>query len=141
MQKTKLGISVGLLGAALYFVGLMNIIPLIIMTGYVLLFEENEWLKKTAVKAVGVAIFFTILNSIVGLVSNSSFFLEDLVLLFNGTIDLMWLNRILSISRTVISFVQTLFLLLLGFKAFKQGNVKLGLVDNTINEHMNMQEE
>lgn len=33
-------------GAALYFMGFLSIIPLLIMAGYVLLFEENEWLKK-----------------------------------------------------------------------------------------------
>ena len=39
--KTKLGISLGLLGAALYFMGLMGITPLVLLAGYVLLFEEN----------------------------------------------------------------------------------------------------
>ncbi|MCL2828249.1 MAG: hypothetical protein FWD99_05860 [Oscillospiraceae bacterium] len=136
MQKTKLGISVGLFGAALYFVGLISIIPLVVMAGFVLLFEENEWLKRTAVKAVGVVLFFTILSSIVGLVGNSSSLLENFVLLFRGSIDLAWLNRVLSIVRTAISFAQTLFLLMLGFKALKQGNVKLGSVDNAINKHM-----
>ena len=136
MQKTKLGISVGLLGAALYFMGLLGIIPLVIIAGYVLLFEENEWLKKTAVKAVAVVVFFSILSSCVGLASNSTSFLNDTVLLFNGTIDIAWLSRILSMCRTVLSFTQTLFLLMLGFKALNQGSVKLGPVDKTINKHM-----
>lgn len=136
MQKTKLGISVGLFGAALYFIGLISIIPLVLMAGYALLFEENEWLRKTAVKAVGVVIFFTILTSIVGLVGNSSSLLENIVLLFRGRINLDWLNRIVSICRTVISFAQALCLLMLGFKALKQGNVKLGPVDKAIDNNM-----
>ena len=136
MQKTKLGVSVGLLGAALYFIGLMSIFPLVILAGYVLLFEENEWLRKTAVKAVAVVLFFAILNSIVGLLNNPSSLLSDIWALFGGRIDLAWYSRILSIARTVISFVQVLFLLMLGFKALKQGDVKLGAVDKTINEHM-----
>lgn len=136
MQKTRLGISVGLFGAALYFMGLLNIIPLLMMAGYVLLFEENEWLKKTAVKAVAVVVFFSILSSIIGLVGNSSSFLNDVVVLFKGTLDIAWLNRILSICRTVISFVQTLFLLMFGFKALNQGSVKFGSVDKIINKHM-----
>ena len=136
MQKTRLGISVGMAGAAMYFIGLLNIIPLVIIAGYMLIFEQNEWLRKTAVKAVAVVVFFTIISAVVGLVSNSSSFLNDVVLLFKGTIDIIWLNRIISICRTVISFVQTIFLLMLGFKALKQGNVKLGSVDNAINKHM-----
>ena len=136
MQKTRLGISVGLFGAALYFTGLISFIPLVVMAGYALLFEENEWLKKAAVKAVAVVVFFAILSSVVGLVSNSTAFLNDVVALFKGTIDIVWINRILSICRTVISFVQVLFLLMLGFKALKQGTVKLGSVDKTISKHM-----
>ena len=53
MQKAKLGISVGLLGAAIYFTSLFSgyLVP-VILTGYVLLFEENDWLRKNAVKAM-----------------------------------------------------------------------------------------
>jgi len=135
-MKTKLGISVELLGAALYFTGLISIIPLVLMAGYVLLFESDEWLKKTAVKAVGIVIFFAILSSIVGLVGNSSTLISDLVSLFKGTFSFSWLNRLLSICRTVISFIQVLFLLLLGLRALNQGDVKLSSVDNVINKNM-----
>ena len=57
MQKTKLGISVGLLGAAIYFTSLFSgyLVP-VILTGYVLLFEENDWLRKNAVKAVALSV-------------------------------------------------------------------------------------
>jgi len=135
-MKTKLGISPELLGAALYFTGLISIIPLVVMAGYVLIVEENEWLKKTAVKAVGVVIFFAILSSVVGLVSNSTSLLSDFVSLFRGTLSLGWLNRILSICRTAISLVQALLLLLLGFMALKQGDIKLGSVDKVIEKGM-----
>ncbi len=57
VQKTKLGISVGLLGAAIYFMGLFSgYMVAVLLAGYVLLFEENEWLKKSAVKAIAVVL-------------------------------------------------------------------------------------
>jgi hypothetical protein len=136
MMKTKLGISAELFGAALYFIGLISIIPLVLMAGYVLIVEDNDWLKKTAVKAVAVVIFFAILSSVVGLVGNSTSLLSDIASLFKGTINLSWLNRFLSICRTAISLVQALFLLLLGLKALKQGDVKLGSVDKVIEKNM-----
>ena len=44
MQKTKLGISVGLLGAAIYFMGLFGgYLVAVLLAGYILMFEENEW--------------------------------------------------------------------------------------------------
>ena len=136
MQKTKIGISVGLFGAALYFIGLLSVIPLVIMAGYVLLLEHDEWLRKTAVKAVAVVVFFAVISAFIGLVSNSSSLLVDVILLFRVSIDIDWLSNILSICRTVISFIQTLLLLMLGFNALKQENIKLSFVDNAINRHM-----
>lgn len=59
MQKTKLGLSVGLVGAALYFLGLFSFIPAFLLAAYVLLMEENQWLKRAAVKMVAVLIGFS----------------------------------------------------------------------------------
>lgn len=54
-MKTKLGISAGLLGAAVFFLALVGgWIPTILVAGYILLFEANDWLKNCAVKAVAV---------------------------------------------------------------------------------------
>ena len=63
MQRTKIGISAGLLGAEIYFTGLFSgyLIP-IILTFYVLWFEENGWLRRTAVKAVSVMILFSMIT-------------------------------------------------------------------------------
>jgi hypothetical protein len=135
-MKTKLGISVNLFGAALYFMGLISILPLVLMAGYVLLFENDEWLKKTAVKAVGVVVFFAILSSVVGLLGNTSSLISEFLSLFRLSISMSWLSKIVSICRTVISFIQALFLLLLGLAALKQGDVKLGSVDGVISKNM-----
>jgi hypothetical protein len=88
------------------------------------------------VKAVVVVTFFTILSSIVGLVGNSTSLLSDVVYFLNGTVDMMTINRIVSMSRTIISFVQVLFILALGFKALSGGDVSLGPVDNVINKNI-----
>ena len=64
MQKTKLGISVGLLGAAVYFCGVLSLLALIIVAGYILLVEENIWLRKSAVKAVVIYVSFAIIETI-----------------------------------------------------------------------------
>lgn len=62
MQKTRLGISVGLLGAAIYFMGLFSgYLLAVLLAGYVLLFEENSWLRKNAVKAMSVMAVFSLL--------------------------------------------------------------------------------
>jgi len=136
MQKTRLGISVGIFGAACYFMGIISIIPLVVMAGYILLFEQHEWLRKTAVKAVAIVVFFSIISAVIGLVNNASTFLNDIVVLSNGTMNMSSFNRVISLCRTALSFVQALFLLLMGFKALKEGSMKFGAVDNVIDKHM-----
>ena len=60
MQKTRLGISVGMLGATIYLSGLFGgYVAILLLAGYSLLFEENIWLKKSAVKAVALLLFFS----------------------------------------------------------------------------------
>ena len=67
-KEQKIGISAGLLGAGIYFTGLFSgyLIP-IILTFYVLWFEENGWLRRTAVKAVSVMILFSMITLFVNL--------------------------------------------------------------------------
>ena len=63
MQKTRLGISVGLLGAATYFAGLFSgLLAALLLAGYVLMFEENEWLRRSVVKAITLTILFQFAN-------------------------------------------------------------------------------
>ena len=135
MEKTRLGITISLLGAGLYFIGLMGMTPLIIAAGYVLLIEENQWLRRVAVKAIAVVLFFTILNNALGLLSESSSFLSTLVALFNGSINLLTVNRIISLARIVISFLSTLTLLLLGFKALRMRDMGVGPVDTVVDKN------
>jgi len=88
MQKTKLGVSVGLLGAAVYFSAAFGgYVAMFLVAGYVLLFEENEWLKKAAVKAVALMIAVGVLNTAIGLIPDV----------------LNWLSSFLSIFDTYIS--------------------------------------
>ena len=45
-MKSNLGISVGLLGAVAYFAGLFGgYVPLLVVVGYILLREQNYWLR------------------------------------------------------------------------------------------------
>ena len=54
MEKTKLGISVALTAALLYFLGLISPIALVVAAGYVLIAEKDQWLRKSAVQALAI---------------------------------------------------------------------------------------
>lgn len=137
MQKTKLGITVGLLGATIYFIGLFdnNLIPFL-LTGYVLLFENNEWLKRNAVKAFALLVSFAVLEAIVYIVPDFMNFIESIFGIFSERFDIYVISNITTAISSIIRIVKHLFLIAFGLKSLNQGNVSFPLVDNLIKKHM-----
>jgi len=136
MEKTRLGPTIKLVGAALYFIAIIGITPLVIAAGYTLVVEPNQWLRRVAVKAIAVVVFFAILNAFVGLFMDSTSLLSNIVMLFNGTINLATVNRLATIVRIIIGILQTIALLLLGFRALKMKDANIGVVDGTVTSNI-----
>lgn len=137
MEKTKLGISVGIAGAAIYFVAYFGgYIPAILMAGYVLIAEENLWLKRSAVKAVTTLACFSVLFAIIGLLPDALSWIQTLVNVFNGSFDYGIVSKILSVFTEAISIVKTVIFLMLGVKALSMATIKVPFVDNFINKYM-----
>lgn len=136
MEKAKLGISVGLFGAALYFTGLISFIGLIVLAGYVLIFEQNEWLRKSAVKAVAVIIAFTIISTLIGISNNILDILNIPLSWVRIPFRLSWPLSIDSIAVNALGVLQKLILILLGFKALTQGSVSLGPIDKVVDKNV-----
>lgn len=136
MEKTKLGVSVGLIGAALYFLGLISFIPLVILAGYVLIREENVWLRKTAVKALVIVIGFDLISIVIGFGSDIFSVINYFIGLTPAHFSAGWPLHIDTLIRYILNLCQTLLLLVLGFKAFSQGSMKVGNIDSMIDKHM-----
>lgn len=141
MQKSKLGISVGLLGAALYFFGLINTTALVLLAGYVLLREENIWLKKTAVKAVIISLSFTLLSIVISSGNDLFNFFNTIINWFQTPyryieFQFKYPFQLETILRSALSLIENILMIILGFLALKQGSIKIGLFDNTVNKHM-----
>lgn len=136
MQKTKLGISVGMMGAALYFLGYVNFLCLVILAGYVLLFESNEWLKRTAVKAVAIVIGFSLISLVVGFGNDIFSTLNGILSWFDVSDRLSWPAKLDTIILNTAEAAEKLILLILGIKAFKQSSFTVKPIDNVINKNM-----
>ena len=136
MQKTKLGISVGLLGAIMCFSTLFSgyFISLILL-GYILLFESNEWLRKNSVKAVILLISFSAARTLIGLIPDAISLIDSVVSLVGGSFGILFVSRLVSLCNNVLSVLKTLVFLVLGFKAFNQGTIKIGFVDRMLDKH------
>lgn len=137
MEKTKLGISVGIAAAAIYFVAYFGgYVPAILMAGYVLIAEENQWLKRSAVKAVATLACFSALFAVIGLLPDALSWIGSLVDLFNGSFSYSVVSKILSVITEALDIAKTVIFLMLGVKALTQATIKVPFVDNLLNKYM-----
>lgn len=137
MQKTKLGISVGLLGAAIYFTGLFSgYLVAVILAGYVLLCEDNEWLRKSAVKAVALMVFFSLLTILVNLIPDIIGCLDNLFGMFGGKFSINVLTCIVNMVVSALDIIKKILFVGLGIKALDQGTIAFPVVDRLINKYM-----
>ncbi|MBQ8815949.1 MAG: hypothetical protein IJZ84_01545 [Lachnospiraceae bacterium] len=136
-MKSKLGISVGMLGAIMYFMGLFSgYTVLLLMVGYVLLFEDNAWLRRTAVKALVVCVSFSLLYYVIGLIPDLIGVIDDVFNIFGESFSITVISRIIYFIQSVISFAETVLLLILGYKALSQKTLVIKPIDKIITEHM-----
>ena len=116
MQKTRMGITVGLLGAAIYFAGIFGgYIIMIIMAGYVLLFEENAWLKRTAVKAVSLMMFFSFIMILINLIPDAMNCIGYIASMFGGNFYIGFISNLASAVISVIGIIEKVLFILHAF--------------------------
>lgn len=110
-EPSKLGISLQFLGAALYFLGLINLLGLIVVVGYVFIFENDEWLKKTALKALAITVAISLLRVAVGFIDNLFAALNIIILWVSDKAPLKWPANIGSLLRHVIEITGVVVLM------------------------------
>lgn len=136
MLKTKLGISIALVGAAMYFLGAVSFIPAMLLAGYVLIAEQNDWLRRQAAKMIGVVIVFGLLSIAVGWLDDIASVLNIIVNWFDDGVYIRIPANLTSLCQYVISLAREIFLLVMGFMALGMKGVKLGVVDKQLDKFM-----
>lgn len=136
-MKTKLGVSVGLLAAAMYFACLFSTyVPMLLVAGYVLLCEEDQWLRKTVVKAFAFSIAFSILTTVIGFIPDLLNIGNDFLNIFRKSTKYSSTPEIINVITEIISLIEDVFFLLLGFLALKKQTIKIGFIDKFVDAHM-----
>lgn len=136
MLKTKLGISIALVGAAMYFLGAFSFVPAMLLAGYVLIAEENEWIKRQAAKMIGVVLLFGLLSIAVGWIDDVVGMLNIIVRWFNSDVYLSVPASLTYLIQYIISIVKEILLLVMGFKALGMKNLKFGPIDKLLDKFM-----
>lgn len=136
MQKSKLGVSIGLMGAAAFLLTYFSgYTPVLLLTGYVMLREDDAWLKKTCVKAIIVSAFFDAIRALINLIPDVLGWLYSLVNLFDGRFDYTLISNICSLCTRAFSIIELCLFLVLGLKALKQSSVNVPFVDKLLEKH------
>lgn len=137
MLKTKLGVSIALLGAASYFLvaltGVSSWATLLIVA-YVLFAEDNEWLKKTVVKAVSVSILCSLLCIAIGWFDDLASIINIIIHWFSKTTYFRIPANLTTFFREIVVLVTDVFLVLLGIFALKMKTIKIPLVDSLVDK-------
>ena len=138
MEKTKLGMSVGLMGATVFLIALVGgYTPLLLIGGYIFFKEDNLWLKKNVVKAFVISLVCSIAYYALGLIPDVLGLLLDAVGLAGLNISLSFINNIVYLLRDAVNILETVILLLCGLTALNMGSVKFAFVDDIVEKHMN----
>ena len=138
MQKTKLGISVTLAMAALYFLGLYGGYVITgIFVGYILLKEEDLGLKKEAVRVALLMILFSLVGTALNLLPNILSIFTSLMEIFDVHTYFSFFHRVFDVLASALSLLKTVVFVLLGLGAVFGKSTKLPVIDPIIEKYMN----
>lgn len=137
MQKTKLGITVGALGAITFFAGFFGgYLAAIVLAGYALLFEENAWLKRSVVKAVVLMVFFSVTVAIINVIPDLLEFVGNIASVFNGSFSIIKVNQVVNVLVSGLNLVEKVLFLGLGVKALSQGTIVIPFIDKKVSKYI-----
>lgn len=137
MQKSKLGINISLLGSFVCFVALIdNYVLLGLAVGYILLVEENPWLKRNSLKVCLVTFIMDLLMLLLSLIPKCINLIDSMVSIFHGYFSLSIVSSIVSVFDNAIEFMKFVILLVLLFKALNQGTVRISVIDRILDKNI-----
>ena len=129
-SKTNIGISAGLIGAALYLTLLFGgYTPFLFLAAYVFLKEDNAWLKKIAVKSFTLSICLSLLAEAVGLIPDAISLVDRLFSIFKGSFSIPFISSLISFVTSALYFIKTIVFIVLGLQAVKMLDIPIPFAD------------
>ncbi len=137
MQKTKLGIGVGLMGAIICLTGYYGgILALTVLGGYIFFKEDDAWLKKLCVRVLVTVLAFYLVNTALSLIPDVLGLLVEFFGWIGVTLKTSFINSFIYFVQDIVGLLQKLVFLGLGLKALKQQTIKIPVIDSLVDKHM-----
>ncbi len=142
-MKSKLGIKIGFLACLCYLVGqFFGVVPLTLLTGYILLKEESDFVKISAIKAMLIVLFVYVLNALIGLLPDCFTFIDWFTRIFGADTSFNSLKAVAKIDQIldfiiwIIGFCKKVVMLFLAFLACGMKTIKVPVVDGLIEKYV-----
>lgn len=135
MQKTKLGLSTGIVAALTFLLFLFGGYTTgLLAVGYILICEQDSWLKSSAVKALLLAIVFSVLNFVVYLLPDLIGILSSLLEIFGSHLYISFISNVANFFSNVLSLVRWVAFAGLAVLALKNKSVAIKPIDKLFAE-------
>ena len=133
MEKTKLGLNVGMMAALVYLVcNFAGYTIALLLVGYVLLMEDNAWLKKCALKGALIMIGLSVCSSVINLIPNIISIPLDLLNIFGFNLYFNFMYEITNLLYNLVSLAETVVLLMLSLKAVSKVDFPVPVIDKVV---------
>ena len=138
MEKTKLGISVGMLAAIVYFsTAVFGYLALLVVGGYILFVEKTEWLKKCVIKAVVLMMLYSLISTVIGVIPQFLNFGGGEDGLFGSYyLYLTGTYQIVAVVLVLLNLMRIVLFIALGVKALQEKTITIPIVDRFISAYM-----
>lgn len=129
-MKTRFGVSVNAMAALVCFMALFgSYIPVLLLVGYIMIAEDNEYLKRIAAKALAVMVCFSLLGVVIGYIPNVIELINRVCAIFNGSFYVGIISKLISLITYILGILESLILLVMGIEALSGKNFPVGMID------------
>ena len=129
MEKTKLGVSAGFLCAAAYLLFLFGgYTPALLLVGYILICENDETLRISALTATILALAFSLLNLLIGLLPDILNIFESMLDIFNVYLNLNLIHRLSNLFSNTLVLLRNAAYVVFAVLAIVGKPLKIGFV-------------
>lgn len=130
MEKTKLGLSVAVMGAIVYLTALFGgYTPLLLVAGYILIVEESTQLKKTAITAFLLMLVFSAVNFVIGLLPDILDMFYSFLQIFKVYVHLNVIDSIANFLYSAVSLLREIVLIGLAVLALMKKPVNIPFIN------------
>ena len=119
LNKTKLGLPAGILAAIMYLVGLFGgYLPALAVAGYILLCEEDNFVRRAAIKTFAVMLLCSLANTVIYLIPDLVGIFQSFFAIFRVVFGTAFLDNASSSLSQTLSLAKSAFLILMAVLAF-----------------------